>query len=91
MQMFGIVLLVGIATAQGTVEVKDVCFEAADSKLMISNKTAVKAVLSTVYSVECRRNKDIGQKLTVEKDSQNQHTSLLSVDETVDANELVAA
>ena len=86
-----VVLLVGIATAQGTVEVKDVCFEAADSKLMISNKTAVKAVLSTVYSRECRRNKDIGQKLTVEKDSQNQHTSLLSADETVDAKELVAA
>ena len=36
-----VVLLVGIATAQGTVEVKDVYFEAADSKLMISNKTAV--------------------------------------------------
>ena len=86
-----VVLLVGIATAQGTVDTKDVCFEAADSKLLIRNKTAVKAVLSTVYSTECRRNKDIGQKLTVEKDSQNQHTSLLSADETVDAKELVAA
>ena len=86
-----VILLVGIATAQGTVEVKDVCFEAADSKLLISNKTAVKAVLSTVYSTDCRKNKDIEQKLTVEKDSQNQHTSLLHADETVDAEELVAA
>ena len=86
-----VVLLVGIATAQGTVDIKDVCFEAADSKLLISNKTAVKAALSTVYSTDCRKNKDIEQKLTVEKDSQNQHTSLLHADETVDAEELVAA
>ena len=86
-----VVLLVGIATAQGTVDIKDVCFEAADSKLMISNKTAVKAVLSTVYSTDCSKNKDIEQKLTVEKDSQNQRTSLLHADETVDAEELVAA
>ena len=85
------VLLVGIATAQGTVDIKDVCFESADSKLLISNKTAVKTVLSTVYSTDCRRNRDIEQKLTVEKDSQNQHTSLLHADETVDAEELVAA
>ncbi len=86
-----VVLLVGIATAQGTVDIKDVCFESADSKLLISNKTAVKTVLSTVYSTDCRRNKDIEQKLTVEKDSQNQHTSLLNADETVDTEELVAA
>ena len=84
-------LLVGIATAQGTVEIKDVCFEEINDKLLISNKTAVKTVLSTVYSTDCRRNKDIEQKLTVEKDSQNQHTSLLNADETVDTEELVAA
>ena len=86
-----IVLLVGIATAQGTVEIKDVCFEEAGSKLLISNKTAVKTVLSTVYSTDCHRNKDIEQKLMVETDSQNQHTSLLHADETFDAEELVAA
>ena len=84
-------MLIGIATARGTFEVKNVCFESANSKLLISNKTAVKTVLSTVYSTDCRRNKDIEQKLTVEKDSQNQHTSLLHADETVDAEELVAA
>ena len=86
-----VVLLVGIVTPQGTVAVKDVCFEVADSKLLISNKTAVKMILSTVYSTDCRKNKDIEQKLTVEKDSQNQHASLLHADETVDAEELVAA
>jgi len=86
-----VVLLVGIATAQGKVEVKDICFEVVDSKLLNSNKTAVKTVLSTIYSTDCRRNKDIERKLTVETDSQNQHTSLLHADETVDAEELVAA
>ena len=86
-----VILLVGIATARGDVEVKDVCFEVADSKLLISNKTAVKTVLSTVYSTDCRRNKDIEQKLIVETDSQNQHTSLLHAGETFDAKELVAA
>ncbi len=82
-------MLIGIATARGTFEVKDVCFESA--KLLINNKTAVKTVLSTVYSTDSNRNNDIEQKLTVEKDSQNQHTSLLNADETVDAEELVAA
>lgn len=86
-----VILLVGIATAQGTVDIKDICFEVVDSKLLNSNKTAVKTVLSTVYSTDCRRSKDIEQKLTVEKDSQNQHTSLLNADETVDTEELVAA
>jgi len=86
-----VVLLVGIATAQGKVEVKDICFEVVDSKLLNSNKTAVKTVLSTIYSTDCRRNKDIERKLTVETDSQNQHTSLLHAVETVDTEELVAA
>ena len=72
------ILLVGIATAQGTVEIKDVCFEEANSKLLISNKTAVKALLSTVYSTDCRRKKDIEQKLIVETDSQN-HTNSAKV------------
>ena len=86
-----VVLLVGIATAQGTVEIKAVCFEEINDKLLISNKTAVKTVLSTVYSTDCRRKKDIEQKLIVETDSQNQHTSLLHAGETFDAKELVAA
>jgi hypothetical protein len=89
-----VVLLVGIATAKGDVEVKEVCFEVADSKDLISNKTAIKTVLSSVYSTDCRRNKDIDQKLTVEEDSQNQQARLLhadKTDETIDTVELAVA
>ena len=86
-----VVLLVGIATAKGDVEVKDVCFEVADSNKLLFNKTAIKTVLSTVYSNDWRINKDIEQNSQKEKDSHNQHTSLLHADETVDAEELIAA
>ena len=83
--ILGILGLSGKATAKKKAKVKKI------DKKVKQVKTAVKAVLSTVYSTDCRKNKDIEQKLTVEKDSQNQHTSLLHAGETFDAKELVAA
>ena len=70
---------------------KDVCFEVADSKKLISNKIAVKTVLSTIYSSDCLRNKDIEQNSKKEKDSPNQHTILLHADEIDENEELIAA
>ena len=86
-----VVLLVGIATAKGSVEVKDVCFEEVANKDLICNRTAVKSVLSSVYSAEKRKDKDYEERFKVENLSVSQQTTLLNLEEEEVPEQCLAA
>lgn len=61
------VLLVGVVTAKGTVEVKHVCYELSPSGSLTSAKTAVNAALSNLYTNNSKKVKTAESKNAAEK------------------------
>lgn len=82
------VLLVGVVTAKGTVEVKHVCYEISPSDRLYSAKTAVSAALSNVYTNNSKQTKAVANKNAAEQAIADKNARALSV---ADDKELKAA
>lgn len=83
-----IVLLVGILTAQGAVDVKHVCYELAPTDNHLSAKSAVNAALSNAYAMQNKATKKVAKQKAAEKeidDKNKQALSISSNDEQVKA------
>ena len=66
-------------------------FEEVANKDLICNRTAVKSVLSSVYSAEKRKNKDCEERFKVENLSVSQQTTLLNLEEEEVPEQCLAA
>lgn len=82
------VLLVGVVTAKGTVEVKHVCYELSPSDTLYSAKTAVNAALSNVYTNNSKQTKAVANKNAAEQAIAEKNARALSV---ADGEEVKAA
>lgn len=74
-----IVLLVGILTANGTVDVKHVCYEFAPTDSHLSAKSAVNAVLSNAYAMHNKATKKVAKKKAAEKEIDDKNKQALSL------------
>lgn len=77
-----IVLLVGVVTAKGSVEVRNVCFELSPSDSVFTAKTAVSAALSNVYTNHSRQTKAASKQQTAEQVIADKNARALSVPTT---------
>lgn len=85
------VLLVGVVTAKGTVDVKHVCYELAPSDKLYSAKTAVNAALSNVYTNNDKQTKAAAKQLSQETAIADKNARALSVSEAADTDTIKAA
>lgn len=80
-----IVLLVGVVTAQGTVDVRHVCFELSPSDKLFAAKTAVNAALSNVYTNHSKHTKAVAKQLSQEADIAEKNARALATGESGNA------
>ena len=85
------VLLVGVVTAKGTVDVKHVCYELAPTDKLYSAKTAVNAALSNVYTNNDKQTKAAAKQLSQETAIADKNARALSVGEAADTDTIKAA
>ena len=74
-----IVLLVGVLTAQGSVDVKHVCYEFAPTDNHKSAKSAVNAALSNAYSTKQHATKKVAKQKKEEKEIEDKNKQALNV------------
>lgn len=74
-----VVLLVGVLNAQGSVDVKHVCYEFAPTDNHKSAKSAVNAALSNVYSTKQYATKKVAKQKKEEKEIQDKNKQALGV------------
>ena len=86
-----IVLLVGVVTARGTVEVKHVCYELAPTQKLYSAKTAVNAALSNVYTNHSKQTKAAAKQQSEETAIADKNARALSVADAADTDAHKAA
>ena len=84
-----LVLLLGVVTAKGTVDVRHVCFERSPSDKLFAAKTAVNAALSNVYTNNSKQAKVVAKQLSEEADIADKNARALAVGHA--ANEIAAA
>lgn len=75
-----IVLLVGVVTAKGTVDVRHVCFELSPSDKLYAAKTAVNAALSNVYTNHNKQTKTVAKKVAEETAIAAKNARAMAVD-----------
>ena len=74
-----VVLLVGVLTAKGTVDVKHVCYELAPTDSHLSAKSAVNAALSNAYAMQNKATKKVAKKKAAEKEIDDKNKQALSI------------
>lgn len=74
-----IVLLVGILTAKGTVDVKHVCYELAPTDSHLSAKSAVNAALSNAYAMQNKASTKVAKKKATEKEIDDKNKQAFSI------------
>lgn len=79
-----IVLLVGVVTAKGTVDVRHVCFELSPSDKVCAAKTAVSAALSNVYTNHSKQTKAVAKKVSEEHAIAAKNARAMAVDSTTE-------
>jgi hypothetical protein len=85
-----VVLLAGIVTPQGDVDVRSVCFEDLGKENVIQSRTAVNAVLSGIYSYTNRNLKASSKTIAAEKEAAEKE-SLFAADPSDVAEEVKLA
>jgi len=74
-----IVLLVGVLTAQGTVDVKHVCYELAPTDSHLPARSAVNSALSNAYSSVSKATKKVAKRKKAEKELDEKNKQALSI------------